>query len=401
MAPLPVEILQGIYIGILTGIIPALVAWGLGFAFKYFTGVTIPGFGVVVLALAVAGVNGGLLALNDPTIRESATAPVVVTAIIVVLMLSLYAHSKGDTMGANFPKRLSLKGLRDRTLSTDVVELIGGRNQVRITVTGEVIDMEGYPPVPDDIRAGIRDGKWTLPADIPLSELETRFAERLRTEFDLADVSVNIDAQGNATVVVAPPLSGLSKRVPQGHRAVSIDCLVPTGLARGDRVTVLVGDQAVSGTVVSAKSSGTEKPKTDGGEEAASETPAPARQTTTGGDGRLTVAVPRADAGTLMGATSPHVVVTARGTRTEYELISLLRRAGKRFRKLTVGEGELDGVTLGEADIRDRYEVGVLAVRRPNGWVLAPRGDTVIQAGDEVFAVGQTPKLDAFAEVVA
>lgn len=400
MAPLPVEILQGIYIGILTGIIPALVAWGLGFTFKYFTGVTIPGFGVVVLALAVAGVNGGLLALNDPTIRESATAPVVITAIIVVLMLSLYAHAKGDAMGASFPKRLSLKGLRERTLSTDVVELIGGRNQVRITVTGEVIDMEGYPPVPDDIRAGIRDGKWTLPADLPISELETRFAERLRTEFDLADVSVNIDEQGHATVIVAPPLSGLSKRVPQGQRAVSIDCLVPTGLARGDRVTVVADETAVSGTVISAKSSGAEKPRTDGGEEPP-EPPPPPSQTVAGGDGRLTVAVVQSDASTLMQATTPRVVVNARGTRTEYELLSLLRRAGKRFRKLTVGEGELTDVSLGEANVRDRYEVGILAVRRPNGWVLAPRGDTVIQAGDEVFAVGQTEALDAFAEVMA
>ena len=47
---LPIEILFGIYLGILTGIIPALVAGVLGFIFKYFTGVTIPGLGVVVLA---------------------------------------------------------------------------------------------------------------------------------------------------------------------------------------------------------------------------------------------------------------------------------------------------------------------------------------------------------------
>ena len=59
MASLPFEVLFGIYLGLLTGIVPALVAWALGFGFKYFTGVSIPGFGVVVLALAIAGASGG------------------------------------------------------------------------------------------------------------------------------------------------------------------------------------------------------------------------------------------------------------------------------------------------------------------------------------------------------
>lgn len=60
MASFPVEVLPGLYLGILTGIIPALVAWAFGFAFEYVTGVTVPAFGVVVLAVAIAGVNGGL-----------------------------------------------------------------------------------------------------------------------------------------------------------------------------------------------------------------------------------------------------------------------------------------------------------------------------------------------------
>ena len=55
--PLPLEILFGIYLGVLTGMFPALVSWGLGFLFKYVTGVSIPAFGVVVLALALAGIS--------------------------------------------------------------------------------------------------------------------------------------------------------------------------------------------------------------------------------------------------------------------------------------------------------------------------------------------------------
>ncbi|WP_255148797.1 potassium channel family protein [Halorarius halobius] len=404
MAPLPVEVLRGIYLGILTGIIPGLVAWAMGFTFKYFTGVSIPGFGVVVMALALAGVNGGLLALTDQNIQQSTSGPVIITAIVVVLMISLYAHAKGDAMGAAFPRRLSLKSIRERTLSADVVELVGGRGHVRVTVTGEVADMEGYPPLTSEIREGIHEGEWTFPAELTLGELETRFAERLRTEFDLSDVSVRVDERGDATVVAAPPLSGLSKRVPAGTRAVSVDTFVPTGLARGDTVRLLTPEATVEGTILSARS---DVPKTlsaatDGGETEAEQEPKPAAAaTTTGGDGRVTVAVPRARAEVLLEADRPRLVVTARGTRREFELISLLRRAGKRFRKVTLGaDASLVGSTLADATLRETHGVAVLAVRRPDGWVMAPRGSTELAAGDQLFVAGTRTALEEFAEVV-
>lgn len=409
MASLPVEVLLGIYLGFLTGIIPALVAWTLGFGFKYFTGVSIPGFGVVVLSVALAGVSGGLLALADPTVTQSANAPTLVTAILVVTALSLYAHAKGDQLGANAPRKLSLSKLRERTLSRDLADLVAG-GQVRIDVVGDVSDMEGYPPLSDDLRTEISESEYTFPADLRVSELEERVAERLRTEFDLGDVTVTIDERGRAAVAAAPPFSGLSKRVPAGKRAVSVDALIPTGLARGDEVTLITADAQVSGTVVSAKSAdpAADKrltaPTTPANVEDDEEsTPRAVRApTTNGGEGRLTVAVTRTDAEPLVRADRARVVVEARGTRLEYELISLLRRSGKRFRRFTVAaESALDGVTLGAANARETHSVAILAVRKPTGWQLVPQGTTALAGGDEVFAVGPPDKLDAFAEVVA
>ena len=406
MVSFPIEVLFGLYLGLLTGIVPALVAWTLGFVFKYFTGVSIPGFGVVVLGLAIAGVNGGLLALTDDTLLRNTSESAIVVAIVVVLMLTLYAHAKGDAMGATFPRRVSLKGLRDRTLSADVVELVGGRGQVRIDVVGEVDDIEGYPPLSTETRAAIRDGDWRLPADLPIGELETRFADRLRTEFDLSDLTVAIDERGNATVAAAPPLSGVSKRVPAGKRAVSVETLVPTGLTRGDEVTVHTAETRIDGTVVSVRSGVTEKPApavvTDGGAMENGTAPAPATPVAAGGEGRITIAVARSDAETLLRAERPRVVVDARGTRREFELVSLLRRAGRRIRRLTIrADGPLDDVTLGAANVREEYGVAVLAIRGPDGWTFAPRGDHRLRGGAEVFAVGRTDALDAFAEVAA
>ncbi|MFD1585711.1 potassium channel family protein [Halorientalis brevis] len=413
MASAPVEILLGIYLGILTGIIPALVSWALGFGFKYFTGVTIPPLGVLVLAVALAGVSGGLLALANPAVTESANAPTLVTGILVVAALSLYAHAKGDQMGETVPKRLSLSTLRERTLSRDVVELIGGLDEVRIRVTGDVADMEGFPPLPADLRAEIRDAEYTFPADLRISALETRFAERLRTEFDLGDVAVSIDERGQASVVAAPPFSGLSKRVSMGERAVSVETLVPTGLARGDEVRLVTDGGRLVGTVVSAQSdenaSGREQPAastrdaanpTEDDEEPVS---SPVRApTTTGGRGRLTVAVPHRDAGELVEADAVQVVVEAQGSRLEYELVSLLRRNGKLFQRFTVTSGSpIEGATLGTATVREAYGVAVLAVRRQSGWTLVPTGTFEFTESDDVFAVGSRDALDRFAEAVA
>ncbi|MFC6941290.1 potassium channel family protein [Salinirubellus sp. GCM10025818] len=416
MAPLPVEVLFGIYLGVLTGIIPALVSGVLGFVFKYFTDVTVPGFAVVVLGLAIAGVNGGFLALADPSLMQNASAPVIVVAIIVVLMITLYAHAKGDELGAKFPHRLSFGAIRDRTLSSDVVDFVGSRGEVRVEVSGEVGDIEGYPPLPDATRTGIREGDWRLPADLPISELETRLAERLRTEFDLSEVIVEIDERGRATVSAAPPLSGLSKRVPSGRRAVSVQTLVPSGLARGDEVSVVTPEERVEGTVLSvgtgsgssfsddakAPAGDPDSPPTDGEATDGETPPPPPRSTSRGGDGRLTVAVARPDASTLLRADRPRVVVGSRGVRREFELVSLLRRAGRRFRRVAVRSGStLDGATLGSANVRETYGVAVLAVRQPDGWTVAPRGAQSLTGGDEVFVVGTRERLDGFQEAVA
>jgi hypothetical protein len=412
MAALPFEVLLGLYLGLLTGVVPAVVGWSLGFGFRYFTGVTMPGFAVVVLGVAIAGVNGGLLGLIDQNVTQAPAR--VAVAVLVVFGVTLYAHAQGDRLGATLPKRVSLRQLTERTLSTDVVELVGGRGQVRVRVTGEVADVEGYPPLPADLRATIREGTWTFPADVPVSELETRVADRLRTDHDLSAVSVRLDERARAEIAAAPPLGALSKRVPSGERAVSVTALVPTGLAPGDEVTAAAGEETFDATVLAvtpaptAAATGEDAdatpPATDGGE-AARPTPPRPTPTAAGGESRVTLSVDRAEATALLSTDPERLVVRSRGVRREFELVSLLRRAGRRFRRLTVREGgALDGTTLGEASVRDTYGVAVLAVRETSGtggWRLAPEGTTELEAGDDLFAVGTRDDLSRFLEVAA
>lgn len=420
---LAADLLFGLYVGLLTGIIPALVSGVLGFVFRYFTGVTLPGLGVVVLAVAIAGVNGGLLGLQDEQITQS---PGLLIALVIVMMLALYAHSQGDKLGASLPRRFSLKQLRRQTLSADVVSVVGGIGQVTVTPAGEVDDLEGYPPLPEALRQELSTGSWDFPADVPLDELASRLEDRLRTEYDLADVTAAIDSRGQATISAAPPMGGLSRRVPDGHRAVSVSALVPTGVARGEQVWIEFDDERFEGTVVSARSSpdgglptGKSGVATDGGSRTGaphspsslrsdggeSEEDAPVVQTaptTSGGEGRITVAVPRSRAVALLRADRGRVVVRSRGTRREYELLSLFRRSGKQIQKLTVRPGgRLDGRSIGDAALRPRHGVEILAVRGDHlragrrNWTVSPSNGVELAAGDELFVVGRREAIQA------
>lgn len=415
---LPVEVLLGLYLGLLTGIVPAFVAGGLGFLVRYVTGVSLPGFGVLVLALSIASVQGGLLGLVEPTIAQS---PRLLVAVLVVLMLALYAHNQGDRLGAELPRRLSLSRLRRRTLSADVIEFVGAAGRVTIRPTGEIRDMEGYPPLPSSVRAALEDGSWRLPADLPLSELERRLEERLRTDHDLADVAVSLDERARASITAAPPVGGLSRRVPDGKRAVSIAALVPTGLARGDDVTVRTDARSVPGTVLSVGTDLDDERETDPGEgDAGAETssgdrepgaaPADDADTATGGarasaggSGRVTVVVDDGDVRPLLRAETPRLVVRSRGTNRDLEALALLKRAGYVVRRVAPD-------ALGPPDAIDPSEGAVLAVRdrerggdgRGQPWRFAPGLDGSLEPGDEAFVVaperapagGADPEID-------
>lgn len=416
MASLPLEILYGLYLGVLTGVVPALIAWVLGFGFKYFTGITIPGLGVVGLGVMIAGLNGGLLALADPSLTGSANQLRLTVALLVVLMGTLYAHGQGDKMGASLPKRLSLRELTKRTLSTDVIERVGGRGQVEVSVVGDVGDIEGYPPLPAATRSAIRAERWTFPADLPLVELEDRLAATLRTDYDLLEVSATIDERGRATVAAAPPTSGLSKRLAPGERAVSVEALVPTGAAAGDEVTVVADgeryDARLLGVVETDQESihgGKEPgestvggPKPDGGDDTPATPATVSTPTAVGGAARATLAADRATATALLAADAIRLAIRSRGVRREFELVGLLRRTGKRFRRVAVDDDSpLADTTLGEAALRDVHGVAVLAIRHDRSWTIGPRGSQQIAPDDELIVVGSTANLDAFREVVA
>lgn len=401
MPSIVIEFLLGLYLGLLTGIVPAIVAGGLGFAFKYITGVTLPGLGVVVLAVAIAGVNGGLLGLIDPSITSS---PRLMVALVVIMMLSLYAHAQGDKLGSTLPRRFSLRELGTRTLSGDVIFNVGGIGHVEITPVGEVKDIEGYPPLSSELRTELARSTWEFSADLPIEELERRLESRLRSEYDFTEIDVEIDSEGRARIAAAPPLGSLSRRVPEGQRAVSISALIPTGIARGERVELHFADRVIEGTVLSAESDPAEPSsiRTDGGAETVVVPEASTAPQTTGGEGRITVTVPVEAARYVVQQSRARVVVLPRGLGLEFTAVQQLREAGNRFRRLEA-TAAVEQLTIEALELATAATV--LAIKQQSrtsdgsrDWSIHPDDAVTFQLGDEFIVMG--PEA-AIAEVEA
>ncbi|AHG01403.1 hypothetical protein HALLA_03180 (plasmid) [Halostagnicola larsenii XH-48] len=293
-----------------------------------------------------------------------------------------------------------------------MAERVDSYGQVRIRPVGEIHDIEGYPQLSEDLREQIANRSWKFPVALSVSALESRLEERLMADYELAEASVTIDKKGRAHIAGAPTAAGLSRRVPPRKRAVTIETLLPTGVARGDSVTLRLPDGDVTGPMVSARTKGVEtnevetksepdpSKETDGIQDGVKQLIP--KMTTTGGEGFVTIAVSLAEGKRIVRNDFAPMVVNSRGKQREYETIAVLRQHGNRFRKLVVGErSSLAGTTIGGSQIRDAYRVAILAIRRPSEVLIAPRGSTELRSGDELIVVGKPTQLREFEGVIA
>ncbi|WP_276250712.1 hypothetical protein [Haloarcula rara] len=384
MAPLPVEVLLGISHGLLMSLVPVVGVGAIAFAFQYVEGTELAPPLVVVCALPL-GFAGGIVTglINLPTVAAEPVAvlPRLLTAALVIGLVSMYANSQASKLAERLPRDRSQPTSRERPLAPAALEAVDGKGHVTISAVGDVRDVDGYSPLQADLRAELADQSWQLPADIPIVEMEARLEDRLRSTYDLPAVDVSVDARGTATIAAAPPSRNLAGSIPDGWRAVSVETLLPTGLSVGDEVTVTAGEETVDGVVLGT----TDEVADDQWDGATAQTPS------TGGRGLATVAVPTIDASTLLESEELTLSVKPAGAREEFRAFSLLVRAGHSIRKVL-----LDDRTRKQLQATDE-PIEVLALRAADdggaadsNWTFSPGHLN----GDAAFVLGDGPVLD-------
>lgn len=394
-----VAVAFGLVLGIGPAIVVALLSGGLSLLDR-----PIPRTSAAIVGLVLAAGNGYIVGVGDAVAGGTVSAVIALAAgTVPVVALSLYAHGLAETVAADLPADASRQIRRERGLSADAIDAVDGMGWVTIRAAGRVREIDGYPPLEPDLRTTLENGTWRLPADLPLSALESRLEARLRTTHDLTAVSASIDERGRATITAAPPSNAVASRVPEGWRAVAVWALLPTGLAPGEEVLVYPGEERepVTGQVVDVD---IDPVRGNAGQaDAPSSSGRSGRSATPGGEGRVTVAVPTAEASVLLAHDWARIVATSGEPDADLEAFATLERAGCSVRSLSVGrpgtalasdriDSILEDVHLLVARRGDDHDLTDAASVVDDRWTVEPEPST-LEAGDEAFVVGDEALL--------
>ncbi|MFC4357399.1 potassium transporter TrkA [Halobium salinum] len=297
----------------------------------------------------------------------------------------------GDAAGSNL---FSVAAVRD--LDGDLGAVVRSVGRVTtVELPEEVADMESYDPVPESTKDALAGKTFTFPRRLDQADLRERLVTRLKEDFGVGHVDVELAADGEVTYLgVGSRLRGIGPTLAPSTAAVAVRADPPAGASPGDVVQVWEtgtgsgnGGSTNGGSTNgesagkrSAKGKSTGDTGTDDG---------PDRLLTAelrGVDGDVvTLAADEADVASLDGDGPYRLVTLPAEPQADREFASLLRAADETMGVLTVAAGSaLVGGRVGDLDGT------VVAVKPASGSATAvpPRSRT-LAAADTLYVVAR------------
>ncbi|WP_276258636.1 TrkA C-terminal domain-containing protein [Haloglomus litoreum] len=348
----------------------ALVLGGaIGLVHRWYAAQTVPeGLSVLV------GLSGVALSLNtdfalaqvidDKTaVLALETAVFNVSVFLAAGVAAAAGGRAGDRLGAG---AFALTGA-DRVEGevSKVVRAVG--RVVTVDLPEDVSDIEGYDPVPPEAKAEFAGATLVFPRRLTVAELRKRLIERLKTDYGVGQVDVELDENGVVSyLAVGSRESGIGPSLPTGTAAIPVRADPAHAARAGDVVQVFRpadGDGAPK-RVATAEVRGS------------------------AGD-TVTLAVDEEETEAFDDTTRYRLVTLPTSPRADREFASLLRAAEETMGVATVADGSpLVGVSLGG------LAVSVAAVRPAEGTVEAiPSRTRTLAAGDTLYAVARPALL--------
>ena len=307
---------------------------------------------------ALGQVLGGGTSLLDPD-----EALVNTLIFLVAGVAGMVGRQAGDHLAREL---LVVTGARDLDVELSRLDRTVGRVMtVTLPATADDIeDIVGYDPVPPETKATLAEKTLVFPRGLTVAQLRERVVERLRDDYAIGHVDLELDADGTVTFLAV------------GSRAAGIG---PT-LAPGTAATAVRADPAFAasaGDVVQLWAEGESPARV-----------ATAELRATAGD-VVTVALDEADAADLDPLTGYRLLTLPSEPRADRDFARLLRGADETMGVVTVTAGsELDGTTAGA------LTETLIAVRGPDGDVEAlPRRDWTLVPGAELFVIARPETL--------
>lgn len=357
-------------------LLSGLLAAVLGLVHRWYARATVPtglsvlvGLTGVVLVLNVESALGTLIATNGTPTDVLATEVVLVNTVVlgVCLGTAITGGRVGDRIGESL---FALAG--SGTVDVDVSGIVQAVGRViTVDLPDEIADLDGYDPVDPAVKTALAGETLVFPRRLTVEELRARLVARLREEYGVGHVDVDVDADGTVTFLgVGSRESGLGPTLPPETCAVAVRADPATAASAGDLVQVFRTGADGADRVASGELRGT------------------------AGD-VVTLAVDAADATALTDDERYRLVTLPVEPRSDREFAALLRAAEETMSVVTLAaDSELVGNPVGAVD------AAVVAVRDADGVEPIPSRSRVLAADDALYVIatpGVLRRLDAAA----
>ncbi|MDR5674735.1 TrkA C-terminal domain-containing protein [Halalkaliarchaeum sp. AArc-GB] len=320
-------------------------------------------FGVSVIALYLNTASlGSYVAGEQVGLFDPATAFFNLVALGVATAVSPVGLRVGDRLGRNAAAMAGGRRLQGEV--SEVVRSAGRVTTVTLPSADDINDIDAYDPVAPGTKERMSGETLLFPRRITVEELRERLAVRIKEDFGVGHVDLDISADGIVEYLgVGSHAAGVGPTLAPGTVAVAVRGDPPYAATPGDIVQLWTDEEG---------------PKRV----------ASAELRATAGD-VATVTVDESDAEKIDQSRRYRLVTLPAEPQADREFASLLRNADETMTVATVSaDSELVGAPIGDLGPT------VAAVRPRDGPIEAiPPRSYALAAGDELYLVGRPDSL--------
>jgi hypothetical protein len=349
------------------GIVAAICA----FVYRWYANEQAPLGLVVLVGLSIIAVDLNTRVALGQAVGGTETVSIRTAMFnIGIIVVGAFASAAGQRLG----DRLAVDAFAATgvpALSADVSRVVKAVGRVLIVeMPDEIDDIVGYDPVPEETKAKIASQSFVFPRRLTVAELRERVIARLKTDYGVGHVDIEIDEDGTVTyLALGRRAAGIGPTLPPESTAMAVRADPANAAGPGDIVQIW---------------------RRDGSERLCN-----AEVRGTAGE-IVTVAIDTADTSKLDPSERYRLVTLSMDSRPDREFASLLRAASETMGVVEIDPGSpLDGAPVGSLGVT---VIAVATVTADERVETIPLRDRVLAAGESIYVIA-TP--DAFRKVEA
>lgn len=343
-------------------VVAAAVAGGLAVVYRWYARERVSNPPAVLVALAtVALLLNAMTALGDVMYGATTLSVRAAAFNVSALAAGIVAALVGTTVGDHLARTV-LGGTDQAALDGSVSRVVRAVGRViTVSLPDEIEDVPGYDPVDADTKATLEGKTFVFPRGLTVQELRDRLSRRLREDYRVGHVDIEIDDDGTVTHLgLGARAAGIGPTLPPESAAMAVRADPAYAASAGDLVQVW--ERTPQRRLLNAEVRGT-------------------------AGAVVTLAIDAADASKLSSEERYKLVTLPVEERDDRELTELLRAADETLGVVEIAEGSaLAGVPIGALDVT----VVAIHAGGPDDHIEAlPAGDRVVSGGDSVYVIAR------------